>query len=1152
MRPHSKIFTELYLNATDSLQRKLPLDSLSSLFIQSAHSSYFPLWCVAFQNYIKKPLLIVSPFDEHAIELANDITAWNYTLHPNKTESIVPSFPSWGTIMGRPLSSYAESRYTRAKMLYIMAEQKNTTSIATCSIRSWYTLLPPSDIIYKRSISLNVGDEWQSDVLAELISSYNFLRVPQISGIGEFSIRGEMCDIAMYNSVYRIHFDFDHIEKITQIGTIIRNNITYDFQKETSPLSTITIHPLTEHIWDTYSSIDTLKSRLPDIPSSIIEKTQTHIKTHSFDEYDYMYYPFLYKTFSHITKYFSDAPIVLMCNFEDLKKQDTRYKEEYIKAFLDESHIKCIPRPERMWELCDTISQKAIQIPVLHKEIYDNTDNKNHHHIIVGDKKVSGFNGNIRYFEKYVEKRIQDNNEHYAIFAPSTQQKERIETLCNESLLKNNMFSIEILDIHSGFSIHTKSGSFTVYNESNILGKKLFSSLDEKIEDITNIDAIEENTIVVHIHHGIGIFRGLKRVPIHGSEKDFMHIEYADGESLYVPIEQITMVQRYIGKEKNKVRLDTIGGGTWKKKKNKVLKHVEDLSKDLLEIQAERNNLIGFAYSKETEWEKKFIQNFQFTETNDQIHAWKEIASDMESAQVMDRLVVGDVGFGKTELAMRAIFKAIVSGKQALFLVPTTILAEQHYNVTLTRFEDFPVKIGILSRLIDKKTQKNTIELLKTGEIDLLIGTHRGIQNDISFYDLGLIIIDEEHKFGVKDKERIKHLKRSVDCLALSATPIPRTLYQSLVNIRSISTLTTPPKIRKPIKTFVEKYDEKIIQSAIIKELDRKGQVFFLHNRVQSLEEIKEYITRLVPRATVLTASGKMPPAQLENTMHRFIHGGANVLVSTTIIENGIDIPSVNTIIIDRADMYGVSQLYQLRGRVGRSDKTAYAYLLYPDENRISEIALRRLTTISDHSELGSGFHIAMQDLEIRGAGNLLGKEQSGGIYSIGYEYYLQLLDKAIKKASGIKIQDSNPLIEIEYRGYIPNKYIPDMGIKMSIYKKILRIRSIEEYKQVKEYLTNTFGPIPNEIYTLMHIAKIKILMGMLCIQKLSTKKDIFELYFSSNTQKENIQTKISLLIKRKIFQFHKKYSHILIFEYKSFDTALKSLEEHLLYILKE
>ncbi len=602
---------------------------------------------------------------------------------------------------------------------------------------------------------------------------------------------------------------------------------------------------------------------------------------------------------------------------------------------------------------------------------------------------------------------------------------------------------------------------------------------------------------VVHVNYGIGRFASIERMRVLGNERDYIKIEYAETETVFVPIEQANLVQRYIGNEGESPRLDKLGSKSWENRKGKVRKSVEELAERLIRIYARRKAAKGFAFPSDEDWQTEFEASFPYEETQDQLTCIEDIKRDMEAPRPMDRMVCGDVGYGKTEVALRACFKAMMSGKQVAFLAPTTILAEQHFENFRERLEGYPMRIAMLSRLVEKKVQKKVLAELASGGIDLVVGTHRILQKDIAFKDLGLLVIDEEQRFGVKDKERLKEMKAGIDCLTLTATPIPRTLHMSMLKIRDMSILQTPPAARQPIQTFVEEFNPEVVARAIRAEMERGGQVFYLHNRIESLPEVERFIRSVVPEALTESAYGQMDPGDLEDIMHRFIHGAFQVLVSTTIIENGIDIPNVNTIIIDRADYYGVSQLYQLRGRVGRSDRQAYAYLLYPDKRALSEIAMKRLQIISDFTELGSGFKIAMKDLEVRGAGNLLGREQSGDIFAVGFDMYLKLLDDAVAALSGSAPQEEEPYLELEYSGYIPDTYISMPMIKMEIYKKIASIYRREELDALQEELETRFGPMPEEVQSLLSLADIRILCRKLSVSNLKERSGVVSVEFS-------------------------------------------------------
>jgi len=704
------------------------------------------------------------------------------------------------------------------------------------------------------------------------------------------------------------------------------------------------------------------------------------------------------------------------------------------------------------------------------------------------------FFGNISYFREEVKSLIQAGYR-IDIFAESNSQAERIKYLLKD-------IDINVFDsgITSGFSIAALK--IMSIAESEIFGrrKKMPSSIKKaKSEVIETFVDLNPGDFVVHVNYGIGLFKGIDRISTKKTERDYIKLEYADEEMVFLPIEQVNLIQRYIGNEGRPPTLDRMGGKAWEKRKNKVKKSVEDLADMLIELYSERKEAVGYGFPKDTDWQIEFEAAFPYQETDDQLTCIDEIKMDMEAPSPMDRLVCGDVGYGKTEVAMRAAMKAVIGGRQVAFLAPTTILAEQHYENFVERFERFPVKIEMISRFVPRKKQRDVLEKTIAGGVDILIGTHRILQKDVKYKQLGLLIIDEEQRFGVKDKERLKQLKTNIDSLALSATPIPRTLHMSLLKIRDMSLLKTAPHNRRPIETYIREFDDEVIAEAIRRETDRGGQVFYLHNRVETLEQVQMFLSRVVPEVMVETAHGQMNSSQLEDVMHRFIHGGFQVLIATTIIENGIDIPNVNTIIIDRADNYGISQLYQLRGRVGRSNRASYAYLMYPDQRALSEIAMKRLQVISDLTELGSGFKIAMKDMEIRGAGNLLGRQQSGDIMSVGFDMYVKLLDEAVSERSTEKTEPKAPevFLDLDYSGFIPDKYITESVEKMEVYKKIASVQNDEELAGINQELEDRYGPLPEEVQNLIAIADIRAMSRKLHVSRIMERAGSIRVEFA-------------------------------------------------------
>ncbi len=636
-------------------------------------------------------------------------------------------------------------------------------------------------------------------------------------------------------------------------------------------------------------------------------------------------------------------------------------------------------------------------------------------------------------------------------------------------------------NIHRGFEYPLLR--FALISESDVFGskkKKKKKKSNYSGEKINTFSDLKPGDYVIHENHGLGIYRGIEKIVVDKLSRDYIKIEYGDGGNLYVPATQLDLIQKHSGNsmdgESPKLKLNKLGSSEWSKTKSKVRRAVRDIAVDLVKLYAERQGKSGFQFSPDTIWQTEFEEQFPYTETDDQMTAIEDTKKDMESKKIMDRLICGDVGYGKTEVAIRAAFKAIQDGKQVAFLVPTTILAQQHYNTFTQRMKDFPVTVELMSRFRTPAQQKQAIAGLKSGHVDIVIGTHRILSKDIIFKDLGLLIIDEEQRFGVGHKEKIKQLKSNVDVLSLSATPIPRTLHMSLIGIRDMSVLEEPPVDRLPIQTYVMEFNEEMIREAINRELARNGQVYYVYNRVNNIEEITNEIQKLVPDAVVRYAHGQMSERKLEQIMYEFINGEIDVLVSTTIIETGLDISNVNTMIIHDADKLGLSQLYQLRGRVGRSNRTSYAFLMYKRDKTLKEIAEKRLAAIREFTDLGSGFKIAMRDLEIRGAGNILGAEQHGHMDAVGYDLYCKMLNEAVLLLKGEKTEDDTyeTTIDVKMDAYIPPKYIGNEIQKLAIYKRIASIENLEEYQDMQDELTDRFGDIPSVVDNLLKVALIK------------------------------------------------------------------------------
>ncbi|WP_293895314.1 MULTISPECIES: transcription-repair coupling factor [unclassified Sphaerochaeta] len=921
----------------------------------------------------------------------------------------------------------------------LMQIQEMKQGVVVTHLRPFVSPLVSPATLKQASLTIKVGSVFDTASFSRLLANAGYLHTVSTSAMGEYSMRGEVLDIFPYESEYpyRIYADWDTVGKIARYNPITQESIT-------------TVGKLTLSLVDATSELAT---------TSIGE----------------------YLTDDDLFCFIGDQR--LATSYHSLQVEA---KALYRQAFLEDREAK---KPDAL--LFDFPSfQKACRTSIT---LYDIAGQNQEAYRFDIEGPRSYF-GNFTLLKEDL-KSLDKQGWSIVIFTENQLQKQRLMQM----LSAFPFLGWEDRAISGGFGI--PSLKVVAICEHEIFGRRrqVIKTLQHtQTSALDSFVDLNEGDYVVHVNYGVGQFVKIDRVSSFDRERDFIKIAYADNEMLYVPIEQANLIQRYIGSDTGLPKKDKLGGQGWENKKAKARKNAEDLAKHLISLYAKRKNSVGFAFPKDTDWQLQFEASFPFDETADQLTCIEDIKEDMEKPIVMDRLVCGDVGYGKTEIAFRAVFKAVMGGKQVAFLAPTTILAEQHYQNFLKRVGNFPIRCAQLSRIVAKKEQKQTLIGLAEGKVDVLFGTHRILQKDIVYRDLGLLVVDEEQRFGVKDKERIKTLRASIDSLSLSATPIPRTLYMSLLKIRDMSLLATPPIARRPIQTYIGEYDEQTIVRAIRDEVGRGGQVFFLHNRIESLDEVVFQLTKLLPDVIIESAHGQMDSTKLEDTMRRFIHEGIQVLVSTTIIENGIDIPNVNTIIIDRADRYGLSQLYQLRGRVGRNDSQAYAYLFYPQGSALSEIALKRLKIISEHTELGSGFKVAMKDMELRGTGNLLGREQSGHLASVGLDMYIRILDEAIRdlQHEGVREEDKEVFLELDYTGFIPDTYIKAPSVKFDIYRKISSIVNDEQLQGLASELSDRFGPPPVEVANLLYIAEIKIICRKLSIIHLTDRKGVVAVEF--------------------------------------------------------
>jgi transcription-repair coupling factor (superfamily II helicase) len=1024
--------------------------------------------------------LVIVPTDTEAEAFAADCEAAG-------TKAMV--FPWWHTAAYRPVEQRSAAFGQRAAALAAMLDDDGPRVIVAGQ-RAAMTPVPPRDSFERGMFRVTKGDTIDVVAMADRLSAWGYLRVPRVSLPGEFALRGEVLDVFMPGdeTSVRIVFEYDQVEEIKRFEPVSQAS------EPERPVSVL-LRPARECIWTpdmAKAACDALlacPAPAGEDRSSFIAEIEESLVQRGENKGEEILYPLAFGGTSSIFEYIEPGDVVMLTERERLTGQTEAVQREYAGLYRKALIEGPVPPPERI--LVDFETELAgLERTIVSWSLKD-SDAENR--LAFGSEPPRSYFGNINYFREELDSLLRAKYEVH-VFAENAVQAERIG-----SLIARDDVLVHSEGLSAGFTIPEARLAFV--HESEIFGRRKRAPKSLKSARSKVIDTFVElnpGDFVVHVNYGIGRFVGIERVKVLGNDRDYVKIEYADEESVFVPIEQSNLVQRYIGNEGDEPRMDRLGSKSWENRKNKVKKSVEDLAERLIRIYSRRRLAKGFAFPPDGEWQTAFEAAFPYEETPDQLVCIEDVKRDMESERPMDRLICGDVGYGKTEIAMRAAFKSVMGGKQVAFLAPTTILAEQHYDTCLDRFRGLPIRFGMLSRFVEKKDQKKVLAGVAEGSIDVLIGTHRILQKDIAFKELGLFIVDEEQRFGVKDKERLKEMKANVDALTLTATPIPRTLHMSMLKIRDLSVLSTPPNNRHPIQTVVDEFQPDLIASAIRREVERDGQVFFLHNRVQSLDDTMAFIQRLVPEVMVEMAHGQMAAHELEDVMHRFIHRGFHVLVSTTIIENGIDIPNVNTIIIDRADNYGISQLYQLRGRVGRSDRLAYAYLFYPDGRALSELAMKRLQIISDFTDLGSGFKIAMKDLEVRGAGNLLGREQSGDIYSVGFDLYLKLLDEAVARLSdeGYNAEEE-PYLEMEYSGFIPNDYIDQQAVKMEIYKKIASILSQDDLESLYRELEDRFGPVPEEVSSLLALAEIRILCKKLSIATLKERKGFVTVEFS-------------------------------------------------------
>jgi transcription-repair coupling factor (superfamily II helicase) len=1074
LRKH--IATYLSSRADYQAARRTCRNSTFSVSFEGVQSGFLPFVLADLHRDAASTVLAVLPTDREAEALRDDLETVGIPL---------PAllFPSWEVLPYSGLRPRAAICGARAAVLGRLLAGESLAVV--CSLRALISLVPPPATFRSRTLRVRRGDAVDSAVLGGQATGLGYLRVPRVSMPGELAIRGEVLDIFPFEGeeAIRIVLDFEKVSEIRRFDPLS--------QRSTADLAEVSIFPAREAVAGE-AEVGQIRTLLEGMGAAtepldaLIEALLSDPELPGVE----LLLPLCAERPHTVLDYLGKTAVVAAAERDRVEAGAQGLEKEYRELYRQTRVRRDLaPPPERL-------------LPDV-KGLLDAYPRTISVRTIGGDKKVRlasepprSFFGNVKYFREEME-RLAALGYTIFVFAVYEFQAERIT-----AILKDIPVRILPLSISTGFSL--PDSRLMVIHENEIFGRKRRiprSIAHAKSSPIDSFVELNPGDFVVHVNYGIGLFQGIERMSVMGNERDYVRLEYSGGEVVFLPIEQVNLIQRYVGGENKKPKLDTIGGKSWENRKGKVRKSVEELAERLLKLYSRRRQSMGYAFGVDTVWQREFEAAFPYQETPDQLKCIEDVKADMERPMPMDRLVCGDVGYGKTEIALRAAFKAVMDGKQVAVLAPTTILAEQHLETFTERFTQFPVRIDMLSRFRTRGEQQRVAEALRSGELDIVIGTHRIIQKDIKFKNIGLLVVDEEQRFGVKDKERLKEIKTNVDCLTLTATPIPRTLHMSLTRIRDMSILQTPPQNRLPIETFIQEFEPEIVATAVRRELARGGQVYYLHNRIESMPETRLFLQQLLPEVSVDAAHGQMDAEELEDIMHRFVKGETQVLLATSIIENGLDIPNVNTIVIDRADMFGVSQLYQLRGRVGRSDEPAFAYLFYPRGHALSELAMKRLRIISDFTELGSGFKIALKDLEMRGAGNLLGREQSGEILAVGLDMYLRLLDQAIRELGNEKEEEEEVYLELEYSGYIPDSYIAEPMEKMEVYKLVASVSTQEELERVYQELQDRFGPIPDEVLSVLSIPEVRIMCRKLHVSSLREKSGVVTVEFSRLSQ---------------------------------------------------
>ncbi len=1074
------------------------------------------LLLVMLQRAIGRPLLLVVPDNRAAEDLVPVLQAFHELTGGNQPESIV-DFPSRDVLPFQNLSPHPEIQEERAVALWKIAT--GAVSIVVAPIAAAALRLRSGEYYSELARTVRRGEAIDIDPLLRHLNTVGYLATDVVEMPGEYALRGGILDVypPEADRPVRIEFFGDEVESIRKFDPAS--------QRSSNPVEEALLLPLTETPVSE-ELLGAIHARLSGKritgAEEVIEQAVRSGGVTVFPGWEF--YAPVAGADRTVFDMIPNAAVLV----DEPELTNNQFDETWsrIKEAHERSGVGNLVRPEDLYVTPDELSQKlfSMQGAVLeHLEIArpDEAEAISFH-----SQPAQRFHGSVTALTEEVKKQMSDQNR-VLIAVPNIGEVERLADLFSENSVSFRLgsrtrggesyadetayFAGEILTttiakayVPDGVVLPdahlTIFGARDLFDESEAVLARPQRSKSKTSAFLSDFRDLQVGDYVVHVEHGIGQYQGLKEINQGDGNAEFMLLEYAEGARLYVPLTRLDLVQKYRSSEGAKPALNHLGTAAWAKTKARVRKAMKDMADELLKLYAQRHAAQGHAFSADNQWMREFEDAFEFSETDDQEMAIADVKRDMESSQPMDRLLCGDVGYGKTEISMRAAFKAVNDNKQVAVLAPTTVLAFQHYETFKQRFAAFPVTIEMISRFRSAKQQKEILQKVEAGKIDILIGTHRLLSKDIKFADLGLLVVDEEQRFGVRHKERLKQMRKEVDVLTMSATPIPRTLHMSLVGMRDMSVIETPPKDRMAIQTVVASWDEKLIQSSLQQELDRGGQVYFVHNRVESIWEIAAKLQDLVPRARIIVGHGQMSEGELEKVMLKFMHHEADILVATTIIENGLDIPLCNTIVINRADRFGLSELYQLRGRVGRSNRRAYAYLLIPADVELTPIARRRLAALKEFSDLGAGFKIAALDLELRGAGNLLGGEQSGHIEAVGFELYTQMLDRAVREMKGEAApEEAETQLNLGLNIRIPGDYIKEENQRLRMYKRIAGVETDSQLNDVVGELEDRYGEPPSAVRNLLEYASLKLLATRVGVNGIERKRESVTIKFRQN-----------------------------------------------------